>query len=166
MFSLDRQNNILIKREYLVIMCALIGHLYLNEFIFSSSLAKNCWNVSRPPDRTSGGSRGGARSPPPEGLKKFFLETGVLLISGSRWPPPLPPYLKVWICHWELTLTRSSFRPVRSLHNRRFMSQASRMQQFVIKKIRLPLRDQMHQSDFVGLVCCLHSVRSYYHYPL
>ena len=60
---------------------------------------------------------------------------------------------------------RSSFCPVRSLHNKRFMSQASRMRKFVIKKIRFPLRSQMHQSDFVfGLVCC--RVRSYYHHSL
>ena len=69
-------------------MCAVIGHLYLNEFIFSSRLAKNCRNVSRPPDRTSGGSRGGARSPPPKGWKNFFWRPGSSLFQGLDDPPP------------------------------------------------------------------------------
>ena len=34
----------------------------------------------------------------PKGPKKYFLEAGPPVISGSGWPPP-PPYLKVWICH-------------------------------------------------------------------
>ena len=158
-FSLDRQKNILIEREYLVIMCAVMGHLYLNEFIFSSRLAKNCRKVSRPPDRTSGGSRGGARGARPPlflnqtGPKKYFLETGVPLILGSGWPSPPSPL--IWRSrsaiedthlnfHKMIVGERSSFRPVRSLHNTRFMNQASRMRQFVIEKIGLPLRDQMH----------------------
>ena len=35
--------------------------------------------------------------------EKRFLETGPSpLISGSGWPtPPPPPYLKVWIRHWD-----------------------------------------------------------------
>ena len=93
-FSLGLKNNILIqKREYLVIMCAVKGHLYLNGFIFSSRLAKNCRKVSRPPDRTSGGSRGGARGGRPPALflnqtearraKKIFFGDWVPLISGS-----------------------------------------------------------------------------------
>ena len=57
----DKQHSYIKKTEHLVIMCALIGHLYLKGFIFSLRLTKNCRKVSRPPDRTSGGSRGGAR---------------------------------------------------------------------------------------------------------
>ena len=35
-----------------------------------------------------------------------ILRLGPHLISGSGWqaPPPHPPYLKVWVCHWGLTL--------------------------------------------------------------
>ena len=142
------------------IWCAVIGHLYLNEFIFSSRLAKNCRKVSRPPDRTSGGSRGGARgarAPPPlifrpnwgpKGRKNTFWRPG----SGSGGPPPCSLIWRSgsaienwhWNFHNMIIGDRSSFCPVRSLHNRRFMSQASRMRQFVIEKIRLLLRDQMH----------------------
>ena len=90
-FSLDRQNNILMKREYLVIMCAVIEHLYLNEFIFSSRLAKNCRKVSRPPDRTSDGSRGEARGArPPLIFKPNWAEK---IFFGDRGPP----YLRVWL---------------------------------------------------------------------
>ena len=65
---------------------AVIGHLYLNEFIFSSRLAKNCRKVSRPPDRTSGGSRGGARGarPPPLFLDQTEARRAEKILFGDR----------------------------------------------------------------------------------
>ena len=46
----------------------------------------------------SGGSRGGAR-----GAAPLFLDQNearrAKKFGGGQWPPPLLPYLKVWICH-------------------------------------------------------------------
>ena len=60
--------------------------------------------------KPSGGSRRGARGTPyfwtklrSEVPKKFWGETGSPLTKclDDRPPPPLPPYLKVWIWHWS-----------------------------------------------------------------
>ena len=56
----------------------------------------------------SGRFRGGARSQAPrlfsdQTVEKIFLETGphFYLRIWMTAPPP-PPYLKVWICHWNI----------------------------------------------------------------
>ena len=41
----------------------------------------------------------------PKGQKKCFWDPP--LISGSGWPFPLPPYLKVWAHHWNWQCTNA-----------------------------------------------------------
>ena len=47
----------------------------------------------------SGGSRGGARYPPPYLSTKMRPEGQKTFFGGDPSPPPPPPYLKVWIHH-------------------------------------------------------------------
>ena len=56
----------------------------------------------------SGGSRGGSRVPP------LFLDQtvarGAEKIFFWNPPPPLPPYLKVWIRHWIIQNSKLKMR--------------------------------------------------------
>ena len=113
--------------------------------------------------KTAGKSRGlliepvaePGEGPPPSPLifKANWGPKSEKIFFGDRGPP----YLRVWMTTspaspliWRSgsTLKFSQndnwWQIFVSFSNRRFMHQASRMRQFVIKKIRLPLRGQMH----------------------
>ena len=56
---------------------------------------------TRKKDKTSGGSRGGARGtrPPPYFSTKMETRPSPFLSQGLDDPSPPPPYLEVWIRH-------------------------------------------------------------------